>query len=47
MLVLMVELLCQAVMDWIPALKLLCFVLFGIKWPCCLRIPTLGSLARY
>jgi hypothetical protein len=52
-----VELLCEAVMGWIPALECLlpgtrgcmwlCLVLSGIKWPRYMRIPALGSLARY
>jgi hypothetical protein len=55
--VLMVMLLCQTVMGWIPALERLlpgergnlwlCLELSGIKWPHYSWIPALGSLARY
>jgi hypothetical protein len=54
--VLVVELLCQAVMGWIPALECLllgmrghlwlCLALYGIKWPHYPRILALGSLAQ-
>jgi hypothetical protein len=55
--VLMVELLYQEVTGHVPALKCqlpsahwsqwLHVVLSSIKWPCYLRTPALGSLARY
>jgi hypothetical protein len=57
MLVLVVELLCQAVTEWILVLECplpgarghlrLCLVLLGIKWPCYSRTLALGPLARY
>jgi hypothetical protein len=57
MLVLVVELLCQAVTGWIPVLECLlpgarghlrlCLVLLGIKWPCYSRTLALRPLAQY
>jgi hypothetical protein len=49
MLVLVVELLCQAVTGWILVLGhlRLCLVLLGIKWPCYSKTLALGPLAWY
>jgi hypothetical protein len=55
--ILVVELLCQAAMGWIPTLKCLLpgtrgsqwlrLVLSGVKWPHHPRTLVVGSLARY